>query len=127
LPRRLWHLCLECRQAEEYAQLDYLARFAAKSPTCFFDRFDEPWTPGQDIIDRGGIATCATHMRARALSAQHAGARRRQLFDVDGNWDPVVTQAPGTALPSFKTPDVAADFRTAMESAGLTVGRPSRV
>jgi len=114
-------------KAEEYAQLDGLARFAAKSANLFFDRFDDALGHlGQDIVDHGGLHDLrATHMLMARYERNAPELAAANLFDVDGNWVLSTRKAPGTVLPSMRdVPAWAADFRTAMESSGLTVGRP---
>jgi hypothetical protein len=114
-------------KAEEYAQLDYLARFAAKSASYFFGRFDDALDHlGQDIIDRGGMRdlrmTHALLERYQRTTPEIAGAG---LFDLDGKWILSSLRPPGTPLPSFKNrPDWLADFRNALDTKELTIGRP---
>ena len=67
-------------KAEEYAQLDILARFAAKSANLFFDRFDDSLEHlGQDIIDHGGLSDLrAAHTLLARYQRSAPGARSGQ-------------------------------------------------
>ena len=114
-------------RAEEFAQLDALAHFAAKSASLFFDRFNGALEHlGQDIIDRGrmrDLRTAHTLLTRYQRSAPELAAAN--LFDMNGTWVLSSRRAPGTVLPSLKqVPAWAADFRTAVESSALSIGHP---
>ena len=116
-------------KSEEYAQLDHLARFAARSASFFFDRFDTALNNlGQDVVDRGGLLNLpAAHMALERYRRNSPEIATVNLFDLEGNWLLSSLKPPGTPLPPIKQiPDSAADFGAALESPGLAVARPIR-
>jgi PAS domain S-box-containing protein len=114
-------------KADEYARLDNLVQFAAKSSNFFFDQFANTLgIIGQDILDQDGLNNLK---RGHRLLAQYQHSARGvatiNLFLPDGRWVLSSAVPPGTALPAASTiPNWQAGIRAAADGAGLSVGRP---
>jgi diguanylate cyclase (GGDEF)-like protein/PAS domain S-box-containing protein len=114
-------------KADQLAQLDKLAHFAARSSNFFFDQFGVGLrTLGQNMLARGGLTNLAeAHAMVDRYRREAASGSRVNIFGLDGEWLLSSARPPGAPLPSAKSlPHWEEDMQTALGMLGLSIGRP---
>jgi diguanylate cyclase (GGDEF)-like protein/PAS domain S-box-containing protein len=114
-------------KADQLAQLDKLAHFAARSSNFFFDQFGVGLrTLGQNMLAHGGLANLAeAHNMVDRYRREAISVRRVNIFGLDGEWLLSTSRPPGSPLPSAKSlPHWEEDMRAALATPGLSIGRP---